>query len=240
MSDTSKLATVHGSPGVAPRLAGLVRVLWPLWAGALAAGWLLHAAWPVGGLSSATAGLMLLALALVLALWLHWSRGRLASFLKGARGEETTARELSLLPAAYTVFHGLRLPGGDADHVVAGPSGVFVVETKNWSGRATVQEGRVLYEGREPDRPPLEQVRDTAAALRQDLEKAFSIPVPVQPVLCFAAGLDSATTKGAGGMIVCGVSALRGVLSENVEDSIPPALERRIVERLLALMGAAE
>jgi hypothetical protein len=38
----------------------------------------------------------------------------------------------------------LRDGGGDIDHIVLGPNGVFVLETKNWSGTspATATNGR--------------------------------------------------------------------------------------------------
>ena len=66
----------------------------------------------------------------------------------GAEGEERVARELSTLPDTYTVINDYRLefspPMYDKnnddriksiqiDHVVVGPTGLYLVETKNWS-----------------------------------------------------------------------------------------------------------
>ncbi len=66
----------------------------------------------------------------------------------GAEGEEKVARELSNLPDTYTVINDYRLefsqPMYDRnnddrifsiqiDHVVVGPTGLYLVETKNWS-----------------------------------------------------------------------------------------------------------
>lgn len=66
----------------------------------------------------------------------------------GAEGEERVSRELSNLPDTYTVINDYRLefspPVYDrnnddriysiqVDHVVVGPTGLYLVETKNWS-----------------------------------------------------------------------------------------------------------
>ena len=66
----------------------------------------------------------------------------------GAEGEERVARELSNLPDTYTVINDCRLEFSpplydrnnndriysiQIDHVVVGPTGLYLVETKNWS-----------------------------------------------------------------------------------------------------------
>ncbi len=38
----------------------------------------------------------------------------------------------------YYAFHNVKLPSGDADHVVIGPTGIFVIETKTIRGRSIV------------------------------------------------------------------------------------------------------
>ena len=58
--------------------------------------------------------------------------------LRGREGELFVGRELSKLSAEYTAFEDLILPSprGDTqiDHVVFSPYGIFVIETKNYSG----------------------------------------------------------------------------------------------------------
>ncbi|GAA2757478.1 nuclease-related domain-containing protein [Actinopolymorpha rutila] len=78
------------------------------------------------------------------------SRGRL-TFRRGAvrhvpaaaastvalasRGAHRTAAMLASLPGDWTVADGLALPGGlVAEHLVAGPGGVYVVESRTWEG----------------------------------------------------------------------------------------------------------
>jgi hypothetical protein len=56
---------------------------------------------------------------------------------RGAHGERRTARLLDRLHRdGFMVFHDLAVPGSPAnvDHLVIGPSGVFVIDSKQWSG----------------------------------------------------------------------------------------------------------
>jgi hypothetical protein len=55
----------------------------------------------------------------------RWSRG--------ARGEKIVAKKLEKLPKKYTTISDVEIPnmGGDIDHVVVGPTGIYVIETKN-------------------------------------------------------------------------------------------------------------
>src|SRR5262249_42395187 len=55
---------------------------------------------------------------------------------KGIRGETAVAELLRSLPNNYFLFNDVVLPGhpGNIDHVVVGPCGVLVIETKNMSG----------------------------------------------------------------------------------------------------------
>lgn len=57
----------------------------------------------------------------------------------GAKGEEKTAKQLKQLKGRYHVFHYVVLPRtkGDIDHIVIGPNGIFVIETKNNKGTIT-------------------------------------------------------------------------------------------------------
>jgi hypothetical protein len=56
---------------------------------------------------------------------------------RGAAGERRTARLLHRLTRdGYVVFHDLAVPGSDAnlDHLLIGPTGVFLIDTKQWTG----------------------------------------------------------------------------------------------------------
>lgn len=221
---SGRFAKTYGSPGQGPRLTGPLRVFWPLAPVCFAAGWLLHAAAPFPRLSTSQAGFLFILLAAALALFTAWSTSRLRSFLKGAEGEEAVARVLSFLPAGHTVFNDLQPDAGGPsfDHIVVAPAGVFVIETKNWSGDITFENGQVLCNGRLPDRPPLRQVKDAAAALVRHLSAAGCPDAPVYPVLCFAGDAPRSDLANISGVRICTLNTLPA-LFDNILDTPVPA-----------------
>jgi hypothetical protein len=57
---------------------------------------------------------------------------------RGAKGERHTARLLDRLGReGYVIFHDLAMPDSptNLDHLVLGPSGVFVIDSKDWTGQ---------------------------------------------------------------------------------------------------------
>ena len=92
---------------------------------------------------------------------------------------------LDLPREEWTVFHDLRWPGrrfANVDHVVVGPPGVFVIDTKNWSGSITVRENVLMQNGRRREKAVV-GAADAALAVAQ-LSSVVS-PQHVFPVLCF-------------------------------------------------------
>jgi hypothetical protein len=60
-----------------------------------------------------------------------------STWQRGAHGERRTARLLDRLTRdGFVVFHDLAMPGSPAnvDHLLIGPSGVFVIDSKQWTG----------------------------------------------------------------------------------------------------------
>lgn len=210
-------------------MAGLARAVWPLFAATLVLGYLLRAACPVPAMTAPVAGLLLVGTGLLLFWAVRVGMGRLLSFVKGARGEEWVARELAFLPSSFHVFHGLSLGKAgsvaaerDCDHVVAGPSGIFVIETKHWRGKVSIRDGRIWSNGSAPDRDPIDQVKQAAVAIRTLLrEEAGAADLDVQPVLCFAGSELTPSVQGVAGVRVCAVEALTRILRE--EGDVPPA-----------------
>ncbi len=89
---------------------------------------------------------------------------RAERFEQGAVGERRTASVLAALDLTrFAVFHDLGVPGSRAniDHVVVGPTGLFVIDTKNYTSRVTVSKN-TLWCGRYPQTKRL----DTAAGKR--------------------------------------------------------------------------
>jgi hypothetical protein len=100
---------------------------------------------------------------------------------RGAHGERRSGRLLDRLPRdGYVVFHDLALPGSPAnvDHLVIGPSGVFVIDSKQWTGQVNQSsDGLVWHNHYRLDRT-LETVRWEALTLGRLLG------IPAAPLLC--------------------------------------------------------
>lgn len=85
-----------------------------------------------------TAAITGAALALLCAVWMR-PRPDPERWLRAAAGEAATARLLDRLPARrWVVIHDLGVPGSrsNIDHLVIGPTGVWVVDTKTTRGPA--------------------------------------------------------------------------------------------------------
>jgi hypothetical protein len=122
------------------------------------------------------------------------------SWRRGAAGERRTARWLGRLPHdGYVVLHDLALPGSPAnvDHLVIGPSGVFVIDSKQWSGQVhQSSDGLVWHNHYRLDRT-LETVRWQAETLGRLLG------IPAAPLLC----VHGAHIQG-GGLCAQGVAVV--------------------------------
>jgi hypothetical protein len=118
------------------------------------------------------------------------------SYRLGIRGERLVGRapeELRTL--GYRVFHDIQSDevGGpfNIDHLLIGPVGVFVVETKTISkpgkGRPTVTcDGeRVRVDGYEPDRDPVVQARAQADYIRKKFKDMTGRRVEARPVVLY-------------------------------------------------------
>lgn len=75
---------------------------------------------------------------------------------RGYEGERVVGELLeSSLPDTFHVFNDVHFPGRKAniDHIVIGPSGIFVLDTKNWRGTVSWSEdGKTLLVNGEPDK----------------------------------------------------------------------------------------
>lgn len=138
---------------------------------------------------------------------------------RGADGEEATARALATLPSAeWTVFHDVRWPGrklANVDHVAVGPGGVFVIDSKNWTGRIDVKESVLRQNGYQ---------RETTVVGAAEAAIAVSLVTPdlpgrlAVPVLCFVR--DEAIVGWARDVMVCSTSNITDMLL-----SRPPVLD---------------
>ena len=90
---------------------------------------------------------------------------------RGAHGEQRTAKVLSRLePHGWVVLHGLAVPGSRAnlDHLLIGPGGVFVVDSKQYSGRLQLSGDGTLWHGRYA-------LDSTLQAVRFEADRAITV-----------------------------------------------------------------
>ena len=220
------MAKIHGIPGEWARVKGTVAGLWPLFLGVFAAGAsvTLIACHPLFGSTLFVCAL----------LWIIWSLmaglRRVESFYKGARGEEKVSGILENLPDSYHVFNDFTVGRSHIDHVVAGPGGVFAIETKFWNGKVTVEDGHVLLDGQLPDRSPLNQAIREATLVRNALVSAGWDGL-VTPVVAFASDSFGAHRANLKGTIIINSNELKASF-ETDRVVIPPAE----LDRLVSLM----
>jgi hypothetical protein len=130
----------------------------------------------------------------------------------GAKGERHTARLLDRLGRdGYVSFHDLAMPHSpvNLDHLVVGPSGVFVIDSKQWTGHVHQSaDGLVWHDHYRLDR--------TLATLRWQAETLGRLlGVPVAPLVC----VHGAHIQGGGlraqGVAVVPASRLRSALGHD-------------------------
>lgn len=74
------------------------------------------------------------------------------NWMIGARGERKTQEQVRLLPPGWTVEHDIDTGHGNIDHLVIGPAGVFILDSKFWGGPVTIKGDRAIIDlwGRRP------------------------------------------------------------------------------------------
>ncbi|WP_182884020.1 nuclease-related domain-containing protein [Microbispora sp. H10949] len=106
---------------------------------------------------------------------------------RGALGERRTARRLRLLSTlGYAVLHDRRLPHGRAnvDHLVIGPTGVFVLDSKQWRPDAHVRRARGgVRRGRVFTDADTRALIYEARAVSRALTAAYGARVEAVPIL---------------------------------------------------------
>jgi len=126
---------------------------------------------------------------------------------KGMVGEQILGKYLEeqLMPDKYHILHDLIGKNGEKtfniDHVIVGPTGIFSVETKNWTNpdgthHQIYYDGKqILVDGRHPDKDPLTQGIAGGKWVSDILETLTGKHFFVQPIVVF---LGSYTTKNPG------------------------------------------
>ena len=109
---------------------------------------------------------------------------------RGCEGERVVGELLeSSLPDTFHVFNDVHFPGRTAniDHIVIGPSGIFVLDTKNWRGTVSLSDdGKTLFINGEPDKNNTVNVALSAALdVRDKLKTLTNKEYFVKSILVF-------------------------------------------------------
>lgn len=155
--------------------------------------------------------------------WLVWVRTKrviqkLRNHHLGFLGERYVGQQLDRVRfMGYSVFHDIQIGDKEAniDHLLIGPGGIFVVETKTCSkpekGGCTVKYtgDTILVNGRESDRNPVRQVQAEADYIRDIFESLLDSapelkgkftkdrPLPIRQLLVYPGWyVDYSEAKG--------------------------------------------
>ena len=145
-------------------------------------------------------------------------------------------RQLSSILSASTAGRssttsaGRVVPKPNIDHVAVGPGGVFVIDSKNWSGRIAVKDSVLLQNGHRREQAVI-GAAEAALALTQLLGQ-----VPVTGVLCFVR--DEPINGWARDVMVCSTSTLSSILISR-PPTLHPAAVQRFARRLEGALRSA-
>lgn len=192
--------------------------------------------------SQPLAGWALLVMAVMLPLnTLLTVPNHITAWATGADGEARTARFLEpLRSAGFRVLHDRRVPGGRAniDHIVIGPPGVFVVETKSFGGPLTIRGNEVYVAGRRKTAMIEEAKREALAvqvALAMELE---TVGLPVVPIICVhCASLPWLGSRVGGVRIVSGKELVKRL--RKAEPRIDPQTVQWLAQAALEALAPA-
>jgi hypothetical protein len=118
---------------------------------------------------------------------------------RGAVGERRTSRLLAPLERhGWVVLHDLAIPGSQAnlDHLVIGPGGVFVIDSKQYRGRLQLDGAGRLWHGRYPLALALRAVDFEADRAARVLVDPDVVVVPIVAVHGAQVPWDKVVTNG--------------------------------------------
>jgi hypothetical protein len=135
-----------------------------------------------------------------------------ANYQLGFDGERFVGEELSqLIALQYQVYHDLPFEGFNIDHVLVGPGGVFVVETKarrklmNGGGKKEFRvtfDGQMLHWPGRSDSHGIDQAKNNAKTLSNWLSLAVGQNIWVTPILTLPGWMVERTVPANGIYVV--------------------------------------
>jgi hypothetical protein len=134
---------------------------------------------------------------------------QVTAWRRGADGERHTARLLDRLTRdGFVVFHDLAIPGSPAnvDHLVIGPTGVFVIDSKQWTGSVHQGADGLVWHNHYPLDRTLETVRWEAEVIGRLLGTRIAALVCIHGAHVHGGGLHAT------GVAIVPVHLLRSAL----------------------------
>ena len=121
------------------------------------------------------------------------------NYRRGADGEFRVGNALGLFPDEYNIINDLKTDFGNIDHVVVGPSGVYVLDSKNWRGIITADEnGEILVNGKPINKPEVKILTSRVMNIKEKVKTLCGLDPYIKGVLVFpSAHVDAkwGTTK---------------------------------------------
>jgi hypothetical protein len=109
---------------------------------------------PINNLPRSVVFILLLVLLVLLPKWAETKVSELErkqkNYKSGAQGENVVSIELARFPDDYYVINDLKTDHGNLDHAVIGPTGVFVIDAKNWRGVVSADGKGELLQNEKP------------------------------------------------------------------------------------------
>jgi hypothetical protein len=155
---------------------------------------------------------------------------------QGAAGERLTAQALVQLPDEWVLLHDVRWPGrqyANIDHVAIGPGGIFVIDSKNWSGDVVVRNQVLRQNGRSREKAVL-ATAESALAIASLMPGSWA--GVVQPVICFAG--PSGVSGRARDVLLCTTEDVVALLTTSRRKLTPLQVREGAVLLEAALLSA--
>lgn len=155
----------------------------------------------------------------------------------GAEGERATAKALKpLTDAGWHVIHDIDTGRGNRDHVLIGPAGLFLIDSKKLGGRITIEGDTVQVERLDDERdsyslPKLAgSLRGEAARLSREILAGVGVQAWVTAVVVFWSPFPAGMVEGSNIVFVHGDELIQWLRSKPDRMSAP--IVSRIVTHL--------
>ncbi len=160
---------------------------------AVLGGYALGAAFPIRGF--VLSWVLIINALLGLLIWLigKWATDKIdtidrerISWRKGAVGEALVAATLTELPGNFVVVNDVSNRFGNIDHVVIGPTGVYMIDAKNWTGSVKADaQGELMLNEKPLPKPPIKSLLGSVMDFQSKLKALTDADYFVRGLMVF-------------------------------------------------------